>query len=54
MVGLVKINGGPIYVKFRNPEVFQDIESNAKLINAERGNASIDDKNIRLTQLLEQ
>ena len=35
-------------------KVFQDIASNAGLIDAEGQNASIDDKNLRLTQFLER
>ena len=35
-------------------KVFQDIASNAGLIDAEGQNASINDKNLRLTQFLER
>ena len=35
-------------------EVIQDIVPNARLIDAEGQNASIDDKNLRLSQFLER
>ena len=43
-----------IHTKVIEGPVIQDVASNARLINAERQNASIDDKNNRFSQFLER